>query len=107
MELENILIPSNMLLDEVFLSKFNNEEKSFCLYVVQEGEDDDSTSFYAVNNKNSEEIYKYKYNKPFLTIVKEHKEDILNYTFGKHTDEHLYATDIFIHGEHVSEVSIS
>lgn len=103
MELNNLVRPNNIMLDEVFLAKFKNEEKRFTLYV--DGKTPDETIFCVVNHDNEDEMYFYKYNKPFSEIEENHKEDILEYTLGKHEKwENIYASDIFVHGEHVSEI---
>lgn len=102
MNLENLCTVNNMVLDEVFLSKFKGE-RPFRLYV--NGKTPDETIFCAVSQDNENEKYFYKYNKPFSEIEKNHKEDILEYTLGKHKKwENIYSSDIFVHGEHVSEI---
>ena len=102
MDLKKLINENNIILDEVFLSKFDTE-RPFILFA--DGKTDDETIFCAVSHDNENEMYFYKYSKPFEEIEQKHKEDILTYTLGKHGSwENIYASDIFLHGKYVFEI---
>lgn len=102
-KLLDVFLERNIILDEVFLSKFDDEDKCFLLYL--DGDTDDETIFIAVNHNDEKEVYFFKYDKPFKEIEEKHKEDILKYTLGdNHEWGEICASDIFVHGEHIIEI---
>lgn len=87
-----------LILEEIELF----DSKNSMLYDVYM---DRNNKFYA-RNKETNEVLIYEYIKPYDEIIKEHREQILNYRLFKVTkDDEVCPADIFMHGGYVSLVN--
>lgn len=85
--------------DEVFLNGDANETNPCDIFI------DNNSIFHAVS-VNTGKVRYFKFIKNFDTIKELHKEEILKSVLGsKHTNEDLYAVDVFMHGKYVKELT--
>lgn len=95
-------ISQEVILEEVFLSDDNNEERPMNVY------SDDLLSnpgiMYAVDF-NTEKVRTFRLTANQDDIAEEHREKILNYRLNNPTsDDDVYLGDIFMQGDHIKEI---